>query len=62
MKITITFKDSSRPKVVDADDVYTKGEMLCFCFGNKVIKYHLMNIHSVEMPYKVEGGDTNGEI
>ena len=49
--VTIMFKDSSKPKDLEAIDVYTKGEMLCLVHDGLVSKYPLMNIHCVQHNY-----------
>lgn len=47
MKVRIIFKDAAAEKEYDADNVYTKGEMLVLRVGDMLVKYPLMNIFSV---------------
>lgn len=47
MQVEIIFKDATKPKQIDCDNVYTKGEMLCIRQKDYIYKYPLMNIFSV---------------
>lgn len=47
IEVEIIFKDAAAPKVIDCDNIYTKGEMLCIRQGEDIYKYPLMNIFSV---------------
>lgn len=47
MKVEIIFMDASAPKVIECDNVYTKGDMLCIRQGEDIYKYPLMHIFSV---------------
>lgn len=47
MQVEIIFKDAAKPKQIDCDNVYTKGEMLCIRQKDYIYKYPLMNIFSV---------------
>lgn len=44
MQVEIIFKDAAKPKQIECDNVYTKGEMLCIRQGEYIYKYPLMNI------------------
>ena len=47
MHVEIIFMDAAAPKVIDCDNVYTKGGMLCVRDGEYIYKYPLMHIFSV---------------
>lgn len=53
MKVEIIFQCNANPAVYDADDVYTKGGLLCLRnkAENKVVKFPLCNIFSVRHIY-----------
>ena len=47
MRVEIIFMDTEAPKVMEVDNVYTKGGMLCLRYGNMITKYPLDHIFSV---------------
>ena len=53
MKVEIVFQSNSTPAVYEADDVYTKGSLLCMRSRkeNMVVKFPLCNIFSVAHEY-----------
>ena len=49
MRVEILFHTASSPKICkDVDTIYTKGNLLCVQYNNKlIVKYQLCNIFSV---------------
>lgn len=48
MKVQIIFTTAAKPKIVEVDDVYTKGGLLCLQYPDgMIVKYPLGNIWSV---------------
>ena len=47
MKVEIIFMDAAAPKVMEVDNEYVKGNMLCLRYGNMITKYPLDHIFSI---------------
>jgi len=65
MLVEIIFHTSSKPKVIEADDVYTKGGLLCVQLPpprNVILKYPLMNVFQVSHPHGPHEGSTRTPV
>ncbi len=59
MRVEIIFRDSTKPKIVEVDDVYPKGGMLCMQYSNGlIVKYPLENIFSIAHQHGPHLGST----
>lgn len=56
MKVNMVFQSNSVPvEFIDVVDVYTKDGLLCLLFKDRIIKFPLVNVFSIESDYKKEG-------
>ncbi len=53
MKVQIIFEPAGRPKIIDVEDVYTKGRLICFQYPDgRIVKYPEGNIWSITHMHK----------